>query len=213
MSDKSNQSPCDNSTTNMNILRRELRRQRRQLSRSQQRQAEIALWQRVTQQPEWRRSKRIGLYLHAFGEIATRQLFLSAHQQHKQVFLPQVCPMNQRLKWVRVSWQQYCQHRFYRHGLGMFEPMQRGIAVQHLDLLCLPLLAADRHGTRLGMGGGFYDRTLHQARQRPFRLGLAHSFQLLDVKLPRQAWDQALHALATPQQVLRFNAGQTHALA
>ena len=94
---------------------------------------------------------------------------------------------------------------FSHHALGMKEPMaSRGYSVSHLDLLVMPLVACDHHGTRMGMGGGFYDRTLATAPHQPFRLGLAHTFQLLDQTLPRQAWDQPLDALLTPHGIYRF---------
>ena len=59
-------------------------------------------------------------------------------------------------------------------------------------------------GPRIGMGGGFYDRTLANAPKKPFRLGLAHHFQFIPTPFTRQPWDQALDALATPQMFLRF---------
>ena len=46
----------------------------------------------------------------------------------------------------------------------MKEPMAtRGQHVSTLDLLIMPLLACDQLGTRIGMGGGFCDRTLATA--------------------------------------------------
>jgi 5-formyltetrahydrofolate cyclo-ligase len=113
--------------------------------------------------------------------------------------------MNQHLLWVKISRQQFYTRRFAPHCLGMLEPQQRGIAVKHLDVLCMPLLACDIKGMRLGMGGGFYDRTLSHAQHLPFRLGLAHDFQRLNIVLPHQPWDQPLHALCTPQSYQYFN--------
>ena len=54
------------------------------------------------------------------------------------------------------------------------------------------------------MGGGFYDRTLASAPGRPFRLGLAHDFQLLALPLKRETWDQPLDALITPTIFIKF---------
>ena len=117
-----------------------------------------------------------------------------------------ICNMNQRLVWVKVSRNQFQNKRFSHHPLGMQEPMAtRGQHVSHLDLLLMPLLACDPYGTRIGMGGGFYDKTLASARyHRPFRLGLAHHFQLVPQRLIREKWDQPLDGLLTPQQHLRF---------
>ena len=117
-----------------------------------------------------------------------------------------ICNMNQRLVWVKISKNQFRQRRFSRHALGMLEPMaSRGLHVSHLDLLVLPLLACDPKGTRMGMGGGFYDRTLATAPQRPYRLGVAHDFQFLNEPLQRNDWDQPLDALITPSKVYRFS--------
>ncbi len=45
---------------------------------------------------------------------------------------------------------------------------------------------------------------LLRADHRPFRLGLAHHFQLVPQRLIRETWDQPLDGLLTPQQHLRF---------
>jgi 5-formyltetrahydrofolate cyclo-ligase len=67
------------------------------------------------------------------------------------------------------------------------------------DILLVPLVAADRTGTRLGQGGGHYDRTLTALRaQGPVRaIGLAWDMQLV-ARIPTQPWDQPLDAIATP---------------
>ena len=87
----------------------------------------------------------------------------------------------------------------------MQEPRtSRGKHISHLDLVLMPLLACDTHGTRIGMGGGYYDRTLASAPQHPYRLGIAHDFQLIHTRLPRENWDQPVDALLTPQHFLQF---------
>lgn len=186
-------------------LRRQLRYKRRHLDCFQQRQAAQAVLNRLRRHPKLRTAQKVGLYLDAFGEIATTGLIELCFQQHKEVYLPKICNMNQHLLWVKISRQQFYARRFSLHRLGMLEPQQRGIAVQYLDVLFMPLLACDRTGMRLGMGGGFYDRTLCKSDHRPYRLGLAHDFQRLDFILPHQAWDQPLHALCTPQHYQYFN--------
>ena len=149
--------------------------------------------------------QKIGLYLHAFGEVHTQLLIEECYRLSKEVYLPMICNMNNKLVWVKVSAHQYRNRRFSHHRLGMKEPMaSHGYPVSHLDLVVMPLVACDLKGTRMGMGGGFYDRTLATAPRKPFRLGLAHSFQLLEQPLIRQPWDQPLDALLTPDRVYRF---------
>ncbi len=73
------------------------------------------------------------------------------------------------------------------------------------DLLIVPLLAFDRHGYRLGYGGGFYDRTLSclRARRRAYAVGFAFSGQEMD-EVPRGPTDQRLDAVATETGVLHI---------
>ena len=72
------------------------------------------------------------------------------------------------------------------------------IAALELDAVITPLVAHDAHGTRLGMGGGFYDRTFQRKipRARPWLIGIAYPCQAV-AHLPRRAWDIPLDALAS----------------
>ena len=92
----------------------------------------------------------------------------------------------------RAGWQ--------RNRFGIAEPRTRQRrAAWTLDLLWLPLVGFDRHGQRLGMGGGFYDRLLAGLAQRPTHpglIGLAHALQQVDM-LPVAAWDQPVDAVVT----------------
>ncbi|GJC30325.1 5-formyltetrahydrofolate cyclo-ligase [Acinetobacter sp. KAM398] len=189
----------------LNTLRKQLRQQRRAVTPNQQQQAQQAVLQRLIRLPKFQYAKKVGVYLDAFGEIHTQRIIEYCFVQGKQVYLPMICNMNQQLVWVEISRHQYINKRFSHHPLGMKEPMaSRGKHVFHLDLLIMPLLACDKYGTRIGMGGGYYDRTLASAPQRPYRLGIAHDFQLIHANLPRKNWDQPLDALLTPECFLQF---------
>jgi 5-formyltetrahydrofolate cyclo-ligase len=74
-----------------------------------------------------------------------------------------------------------------------------------LDLVLTPLVAFDAQGHRLGMGGGFYDRSFayllrHSRWLRPRLIGLAYDFQR-QTRLPHQPWDVPLHAIATDHRL------------
>jgi 5-formyltetrahydrofolate cyclo-ligase len=60
--------------------------------------------------------------------------------------------------------------------------------------MLLPLVAYDLHGGRLGMGAGWYDRTLAAHSQRPLRVGVGWALQRHE-RLPMDDWDQPLHAV------------------
>jgi 5-formyltetrahydrofolate cyclo-ligase len=69
----------------------------------------------------------------------------------------------------------------------------------------MPLVAFDRRGNRMGMGGGYYDRTLAfmagGRRLQPKLVGLAHSGQEIN-QISQQSWDIPLHLIATNQEII-----------
>lgn len=192
-------------SVDLKVLRKQLRHQRRAVSSFQQKQAQQKVLQQLIRLKSFQHAKKIGIYLNAFGEIHTQKIIEYCFKQHKQVYLPMICTMNQQLHWVKITQQQYRNNQFSYHPLGMKEPMAgRGLHVSTLDFLIMPLLACDIHGTRIGMGGGFYDKTLASAPHKPYRLGIAHDFQLIQQPLHREVWDQPLDALLTPAKYLHF---------
>ncbi len=64
-----------------------------------------------------------------------------------------------------------------------------------------PLVAVDRQGVRLGMGGSFYDRTLNHTKA--LKIGWCYDFQLTD-QLPKHPWDIAMDIVITPSHFLRL---------
>lgn len=63
------------------------------------------------------------------------------------------------------------------------------LPLSRLDVLITPLVAFDEYGQRLGMGGGFYDRTLQNWQHYKMQpVGYAHDCQLVE-KLPVEEWD------------------------
>ena len=186
-------------------LRHQTRKQRRQLSRRQLRQAEIAVANKMLKAAEIKKAKKIGLYLNDFGEVPTQALIEKLIQQNKKVYIPMICNMNQQLVWTELTLNHLHSNRLARHRLGMQQIMaSRGFAIATLDVVIMPLVLFDRFGHRVGMGGGFYDRTLAKHPYRPIRLGLAHDFQEVSGILATQIWDQNLDLLCTPTGLIRF---------
>ncbi len=68
------------------------------------------------------------------------------------------------------------------------------------DIVIVPLVMADRRGTRIGHGQGHFDRALAHLREAgPVRaVGLAWEAQISDEPLPMDPWDVPLDAVATP---------------
>lgn len=86
-----------------------------------------------------------------------------------------------------------------RSRFGAWEPNEScaSLAVADLDFIIVPGLAfSPRHLTRLGRGGGYYDRLLAHPKCHARRVALAHSFQLID-ELPVEPHDQRVHEILT----------------
>ena len=83
-------------------------------------------------------------------------------------------------------------------------PTQGPDAVARCDLVLVPALAVDPSGTRLGRGGGSYDRALARVRAagRGRTVALLYDGELLD-SLPREPHDVPVHGVATPSTGLR----------
>ncbi|RTR05621.1 5-formyltetrahydrofolate cyclo-ligase [Halomonas nitroreducens] len=190
-------------------LRRDLRRRRRALSARQQRQAATRLCQRLHQLPEVRHAKRVALYLPNDGEIDPTPLMPWLRDRNARVYLPVLKPLTHNALWFV----------HYHHGtpmvtnrFGIPEPCTRHGAHRArrrapwvLDLILLPLVGFDDHGQRIGMGGGFYDRTLAFTRRpgpRPRLIGLAHDCQRVE-RLPVAPWDVPLDAIVSDSRTLR----------
>ncbi len=182
-------------------LRRLLRKTRRALSASERRQASLNLYKQLAQHPAFRRARHICLYLAVDGEIDPSVLLRAAQRRGKTTYLP-VLSAWPRTKMVfqRVR----PGERMKPNRFRIAEPTansKRQRKVWALDLVLLPLVGFDETGGRLGMGGGFYDRSLAYLKRRkkwrkPTLLGLAHECQKVD-KLPLASWDVRLHATVT----------------
>lgn len=185
-------------------LRRMLRKARRALTPSEQRQAALGLYRQLAQHPLFRRAKHISLYLPTDGEIDPRRLLRAAQRQGKATYLP-VLSAWPRTKMVfqRVR----PGDKLLPNRFRILEPRpnaQRQRKVWALDLVLLPLVGFDNEGGRLGMGGGFYDRSLaYLARRKSWRkptlLGLAHECQQVD-RLAQASWDVPLAGTVTDKQ-------------
>ena len=186
-------------------LRQQIRQQRRALSDAEREQASFLLCKRIASSKAFKQSKHIAFYLTNDGEIDLSLLIKHAWQQGKKCYLPVLAKPNtpnmQRL-WF-IPYTPHTKLKFNRFGIQ--EPIHSSKArfrkTLSLDLILMPLVAFDSEGNRVGMGGGFYDRTLSFLRQKKFwhkpnLLGVAYDFQK-QKQLEANFWDIPMQAIAT----------------
>jgi 5-formyltetrahydrofolate cyclo-ligase len=84
---------------------------------------------------------------------------------------------------------------------GVLQPAAEAEALAP-DTILVPLVAADRRGTRIGHGKGHYDRALSHLREAGpvFTIGVGWEPQLLDAPIEPDPWDVPLDAIATPKE-------------
>ncbi|WP_115717301.1 5-formyltetrahydrofolate cyclo-ligase [Gallaecimonas mangrovi] len=184
-----------------NQIRRWAREQRRALSPQQQQNAATATAKHALTLPEVAKAKTLALYLANDGELDPEPLLHSLLAQAKSVLLPVLHPFHQgQLLFLRYRpGQDMSANRF-----GIPEPVldvQQVVPTHAVDVVFTPLVAFDDAGHRLGMGGGFYDRTLERY-QGPI-IGLAHDCQQHPA-LPAESWDKPLGIIVTPKAIKRF---------
>ncbi len=186
-------------------LRRQLRQQRRELDAETQLRHGAHLYQQLRHCDLYRRSKRIAAYLPEDGEIDSGYIIHNAWRAKKQIYLPVLSPFGNSLYFA--PFQRGSAMRKNRFGIPEPDSHPRHwLRARQLDLILMPLVGFDKQGNRLGMGGGFYDRTLaftrYQANShRPYLIGLAHQLQQVDA-LDYQPHDIAMQLIATEQGII-----------
>jgi 5-formyltetrahydrofolate cyclo-ligase len=192
--------PSDNNT-----IRARKRGLRNQLTCQQQSAHAVELANQVCRQWAYLNGNRVACYLANDGEIDPHHIIHTAWSLRKHVYLPVLSPFQKKLYFAP-----------YRHGMamnlnrfGIWEPAcspVNWVTAWQLDLMLLPLVAFDESGNRLGMGGGFYDRSLAYRRsrthsRRPTLIGLAHELQR-EPALAANSWDIPLDMIATEERVI-----------
>ncbi len=187
------------------LLRRECRRRRRSLTATQQADHSLAFAALVYRQGLLQRARRIAAYIGTDGELDPAPLFSTIHCCRKQLYLPVLRAHPQLKLWFvhHPAGGELIGNRF-----GIPEPPIRHHRIclpWALDIILVPLVAFDARCNRMGMGGGFYDRTLAYLRQRnvwrrPRLIGVAHECQRVE-RLPLNEWDVPLDRVITESRV------------
>ncbi|MDT0635000.1 5-formyltetrahydrofolate cyclo-ligase [Spectribacter hydrogenoxidans] len=178
-------------------LRRSLQAARRRLEPCQRHRATERALARLCRLPAFVRARSVAVYRGVGGEIDPAPL--ADADPRRQYFAPVV--RNRMLvfrPWQAPIWRA---NRF-----GIPEPVGTDYPARAMDLVLTPLVGFDPAGNRLGMGGGFYDRSFAFLRDRCWRrprlVGLAFDVQQVDA-LTAADWDVPLDAIVTESGVIR----------
>ena len=140
----------------------------------------------------------VAAYWRIRDELDCQPILVKLMDSNQKVVLPVVVGPEDPLD-LRV-WEQGAS--LYESGFGTLAPSELAPKAEP-DIVIMPLLGFDKTGTRLGYGGGYYDRTLASMKKKPKLIGLAFAAQELD-RIPREAHDVPLDAIVTEAGVRHF---------
>lgn len=194
-------------------LRQRLRSQRRALDGREHAHKSAAAVVHLQNHRLFRAARHVACYLANDGELDIDELILRCWQQGKTVYLPVLSRIHHNhLHFLPF----HAGDKLVLNRFGIQEPRLRPrgmVSIDRLDLVLTPLVGFDARGNRLGMGGGFYDRTFGFLRHRrcwrkPHLMGVGFDFQQVESQgedcLSQQPWDVPLTGVVSESGVRLF---------
>ena len=192
----------DSTDMSRDNIRRHVRQERNSLSPEEQSQLALIASSHILAEIQAQSAKHVALYFTQDGELATQKLIEALWDLDINLYLPRLHPFSKgNLLFIRYDRDSVMLENQY----AIKEPqlnVQHVITVDKLDMIITPLVAFDEHGNRMGMGGGYYDRTLAQVvDNKPLAVGFAHDCQQVS-QVPTEFWDIPLPVIITPTRRL-----------
>lgn len=187
-------------------IRKTMRNKRRALSLSQRSRAANQFVDHFSKSRVFINSDRIAFYLANDGELDPAPLLGVAWSMGKSCYLP-VLTANHDKSLLFAPYEPGDPLVYNRYGIGEpYVAARHRVKARQLDLIIMPLVAFDANGNRIGMGGGYYDRTLAYLNSRrnwlkPKLVGIGYDMQEVN-SIDSESWDVALTYICT-ESVLR----------
>ena len=184
-------------------LRQLYRKLRADLDADRLEQAAQNLAELVVALPEYQQARRIAAYCAVNGEIGLNPVMDHALDQGKEIYLPHLDQQALRFSpYFRGQKMRINRYRLPEPDVDDGEML----SPDELDLVLAPLVVFDSNRNRIGMGGGFYDRSFafrkHSGYGRPVLIGVAHELQKVDRIVPEE-WDVSLDMIVTDEAVYK----------
>lgn len=186
----------------MKKIRNIIKEKRSQLSEKELSLTSKAIAERIRSFKFSKELTKIGIYYAVNNEVDVHPLCEILWQENKRVYLP-IVEKNKLLFGEYRNTSNLKNNRF-----KIPEPivgLESQISAFELDLIFMPLVAFDPMGNRIGMGGGFYDRTLDNKQldndlKKPILVGVAYEFQKQNQIQPNP-WDIPLDMIFTESKI------------
>lgn len=179
-------------------LRAWVRRQRREQPQERLMRESKEICQRLLALPELERARTVFCYVSCGGEVETHRLIVCLLEREKRVLTPR-CRENGRMDCVPITGMEQLRPGAY----GILEPLPEleALPPEAVDFAVIPALACGLDGSRLGQGGGYYDRFF--AGTDCASAALCQECFLLPT-VPCEAHDRRMKRIVSSQRTLCF---------
>lgn len=141
----------------------------------------------------WKDASVIGVTVSQNFEWDTKTIIEQAWEERKKVTVPKCNITNKQLSFYQIKTKTDLEHGY----ANIMEPIiaqTKKVDKQLIELLIVPGIMFDKHGYRIGFGGGYYDRFLSSFTG--ITVSLAHTKQIIN-SLPVEVYDIPVQFLIT----------------
>lgn len=185
----------DDLTKQKRELRKRIKQEIAELPEEYCRRADEEIFRRAVSMPEFLTAKTVFCFVGTAGEINTVLILKKILHEGKRLGVP-LC----RGKGVMEVREIHGLDELCPGAYGILEPKERcrRIEPEEIDLAFIPCLTCGKDGTRLGHGGGYYDRYLAQTDFT--RAALCRS-RLMEEQIPAGKYDCAMDQIISEEAV------------
>ena len=185
------------------LFRKKIRNSRASKNQDEQHYKSNRIVEAVRNSPAFITAERIAIY-HAVNGEANPKKLTALNDTDKHFYLPILAKdKTQGLVFAPIN----ATTKYKNNKFSIPEPIYKEndlVTGEVLDLVIVPLVGFDKKGNRIGMGGGFYDRTFafkQEQSHKPVLMGFAFDFQLSEL-IYQESWDVRLDFIATETQLI-----------
>lgn len=152
--------------------------------------------------------RKIALYWPVNGEMDPRPAVTGITQAGCELYLPIVDTKKHSMEFA--LWEPDNPLQMNRYGIPEPDKNASRLPARKLDLVMMPLVAFSRSGHRIGMGGGYYDRSFAfrlAGVSQPHLAGIAYDFQESE-DIEKQDWDVPMDTVITNKEVIQITREQ-----
>ena len=183
-------------------IRSQLLARRKAMPKAAKDKANQCIADRITGLDAWKNATTMLLYLPVNGEVDTWPFFNECMHRDCRALLP-CCRKHEPgcMDFFRVT----DKNQLVPGAYNIPEPDSNSCTLMddpNADIILIPGVGFDRHGFRIGYGGGYYDRFLAKhPMDNGLIIGLAFACQIMD-NLPHDTWDKRVDVIVTEDEMI-----------